>query len=107
MKAIFPGRKQVYRHYDAGGRMHHDMVAGFSEACSGTPLLQPVMKNGTLLPAGAVPLAEARTRTLAELQRLPDSLRALTRTPSPYPVEFSQALQATRAQVRQKLLAPQ
>lgn len=107
MKAIFPGRKQVYRHYDADGRLHHDTVAAFHEDCSGTPLLQPVMRQGQLVPAASVPLAEARRRTCAELRRLPESLRALTPAPSPFPVEFSQSLQTIRIQLRQKLQAAQ
>ena len=96
-KATWPGRKQVYRDYDADGRMAGDTLCLESEGFSGEPLLQLVMKNGKRterLPT----LAESRTLAALELDRLPDSLRRLDTAP-PYPVNVSKGVQALAAAV--------
>ena len=91
-KATWPGRKQVYRHYDDDGRIQRDVLSLESEpADGGQPLLAPVMRDGLRL-GKAVPLAEARQSCAAELARLPDSLKVLHGR-GDYVVEVAPALQ--------------
>ena len=58
-KAIYPGRKQVYRRTE-GGRIARDVIGRHDEAVEGEPLLRPVMRGGVRLAAGRVGLEEAR-----------------------------------------------
>ena len=89
-KATWPGRKQVFRHYDADGTMARDVVALDSETRDGTPLVKPVLKGGQRV--GALPeLAAIRDHAGAELRALPAALRGLEPA-APYPVEISQPL---------------
>jgi nicotinate phosphoribosyltransferase len=91
-KATWPGRKQVYRHYDDNGVMSFDTVTVADAPCSGQPLLQAVMQRGTVttLQPG---LVEIREYTRHQLHRLPLALRKLSDTPD-YPVIISAELQA-------------
>jgi nicotinate phosphoribosyltransferase len=84
-KATWPGRKQVWRHYDANGRMAGDLISldrsappgGSTEAASAAePLIQCMMRDGRRL-APSPSLDEIRLRTKRELERLPDGLRRL------------------------------
>ncbi len=88
-KATWPGRKQVWRRYDAAGRMAGDVISIEGDAQAGEPLLAPVMRDGKRL--AMAPLAEARRRAAAELARLPEPLRRLD-APATYPVEIAPAL---------------
>jgi nicotinate phosphoribosyltransferase len=113
-KATWPGRKQVYRHYDAAGVMAGDVITlldadgdgdgdGDADAPpAGQPLLQPVMRAGRRL-AASPGLTEVRQHARAELARLPPALRGLTPAPTPYPVRVSAALAALRAEVDARL----
>lgn len=91
-KATWPGRKQVYRHYDADGRMAYDVLALEDEAQDGEPLLQPVMQAGRRLKPPS-PLSELRERASAQLARLPEHLRRLDARPS-VPVKIARGLRA-------------
>lgn len=91
-KATWPGRKQVYRHYGADGRIAFDVLTLADDPQTGEPLIQPVMRGGRRL-SSASPLAELRKRAAAELARLPDHLRRLQNRPS-IEVKVSSALQA-------------
>jgi len=96
-KATWPGRKQVYREYDAEGRMAGDTLCLDSEGYSGEPLLELVMKGGRRterLPT----LHDARRLCARELERLPDALRSLDRA-GPYPVTISRGLRELAAAV--------
>ena len=96
-KQTWPGRKQVYRNYDADGRMAWDVVTVEGDAQVGEPLIQPVMRGGQrLMPA--VKLAEIRFHAAASLKRLPDALQQL-REPYEYLVGISGALRALAEQV--------
>src|SRR5712692_3571532 len=44
-KATWPGRKQVYRHYGADGRMAYDVLTLADDPQDGTALIQPVMRE--------------------------------------------------------------
>jgi len=97
-KATWPGRKQVYRHYDAPGRLEHDVVTVESVTQPGEPLLVPVMKNGRRLHA-AETLDLARNRAAAQLASLPERLRSLETCEVPYRVEIAPALRRLAAEV--------
>ncbi|MDH4233962.1 MAG: nicotinate phosphoribosyltransferase [Gallionella sp.] len=96
-KQTWPGRKQVYRSHDAGGRMTADVVTVEGDAQSGEPLLKPVMRAGKRV-SGAESLADIRSRAADNLACLPEALRHL-REPYEYRVEISPALKQLAAQV--------
>lgn len=77
-KATWPGRKQVYRNYDASsGYMAHDFVTLEGEdSRGGEPLIIPVMRSGKRINRG-IGLDEIRKRTLAGYARLPQPLTAI------------------------------
>jgi nicotinate phosphoribosyltransferase len=97
-KATWPGRKQVYRQYDASGRMAGDVLTLESDPRAGEPLLRPVMRGGRRQ-ADVESLEQARSRCRADLLRLPAELAALEPAAAPYPVTVSDALQALAAAV--------
>jgi nicotinate phosphoribosyltransferase len=75
-KATWPGRKQVYRSYDAGGRIVADVVALADERPAGEPLLECVMKHGRRLTAPE-PVAALVARAARSLASLPAASRSL------------------------------
>ncbi len=91
-KATWPGRKQVWRRYDAGGRMAGDLLSldTASPGGGGEPLIRPVMKNGRRVEP-APSLDEIRRHAKRELERLPEALRRLT-PGAAYPVEIADDL---------------
>src|SRR5439155_22524528 len=90
-KATWPGRKQVYRHDGADGRMAYDVLTlDEGTDLKSVPLLQPVMREGRRL-APTPALADVRARVADELARLPEHLRRLLDI-LPYQVRVSQAL---------------
>ena len=91
-KATWPGRKQVYRHYNNNGMMSFDTVTLANAPCSGQPLLQSVMQGGRVT-AQQPRLLEIREYTRDQLHCLPEELTKLTDTPD-YPVVISAELQA-------------
>jgi len=92
-KSTRPGRKQVYRLGDYTG----DVIALDAEPppAGGSPLLGPVIEHGELVSGATPPLAEIVARAHANLDALPERWRALV-SEEPYPVRFSEALQALR-----------
>ena len=105
-KAIYPGRKQVYRGTE-GGRIVRDVIGRHDEALEGEPLLRPVMRDGGRLAAGRVGLEEARAQARCELERLPEALRSLGPAAVPSRVEISPALQDDHDALRRTLEASQ
>ena len=97
-KATWPGRKQVYRHYDRAGRFEHDVITVEDDEREGEPLLVPVMRNGRRLHAPES-LATIRERAAAQLTKLPERLRALESAATPYRVEIAPALRKLASQV--------
>lgn len=101
-KATWPGAKQVYRMFDADGRLARDCITLADEAApqDGTALLQPVMRAGRRL-APAEPLADLRRHAAAELARLPEPLRTLDPLPdaAAYRVDIASGLQALARQL--------
>lgn len=96
-KATWPGRKQVFRHYDAHGRMAGDVLTTIDDVQEGTPLIAPVMHEGKRL-APHSPLADLRTRTLGQLAALPEPLRRCE-TAALYPVVVAEPLIQLAAEV--------
>ncbi|HXD44694.1 MAG TPA: nicotinate phosphoribosyltransferase [Pseudolabrys sp.] len=91
-KATWPGRKQVWRAYDADGRMRGDVLSVEDDRHDGETLIVPVMRGGKRL-APAESLAAIRARAARELARLPEPLAALT-PGHDYPVEVAAVLRA-------------
>jgi nicotinate phosphoribosyltransferase len=99
-KLLYPGRKQVFRQI-ANGRMMSDVIGRFGESLPGERLLKPLIVRGQ--PAAQVQLPESRKHLQLELQLLPDHLRRLESLPPPYPVSFSEQLQADLDMIRRDL----
>jgi nicotinate phosphoribosyltransferase len=98
-KQTWPGRKQVYRNYDADGRMAWDIVTLEEDIQPGEPLLKPVMHGGHRLTAAAT-LEDVRRHAAASLARLPESLHNLQEAHD-YRVDISRALHELAEQVDQ------
>lgn len=102
-KATWPGRKQVWRRYDADGRMAGDVLASEGHEKPGEPQLKLVMKNGKRLHPSPL-LEEIRLRVKHELERLPEPLRRLE-PGTTYPVEVADDLVQLAAEVDRRMLA--
>ncbi|HOY09578.1 MAG TPA: nicotinate phosphoribosyltransferase [Candidatus Omnitrophota bacterium] len=101
-KHTIPGRKQVYRMFDAKQQLKKDMItlAGESAPVHARPLLAPVIRRGR--PLKALPsLADARTRAEDSLRPIPSCFLRLER-PSVYPVEYSPEIMAVSRAVQQR-----
>ena len=72
-KATWPGRKQVWRRYDANGRMAGDLLSLEDHDKAGEPLIHLVMKNGKRV-APAPSLDEIRRHAKRQLEQLPEDL---------------------------------
>ena len=94
-KEVLPGKKQIFR-FDRGGIADHDVLGRRGERPGGRPLLEPVMRSGSRLPAGRVTPDEARAHARRELDHLPPHLRAIDAARPPYRVEISGSLHAIR-----------
>jgi nicotinate phosphoribosyltransferase len=91
-KATWPGRKQIYRRYDADGRLAGDVLTLEDDVQDGTPLIAPVLRDGRRV-AESPDLEAIRAHAAAELDRLPVAWRALA-CDTPFPVEVAPALRA-------------
>ncbi|HEV3002806.1 MAG TPA: nicotinate phosphoribosyltransferase [Pirellulales bacterium] len=89
-KATWPGRRQIFRRYDADGRLLADEVSLESDPRPGEALLVPVMRTGRRL-SPPDRLADLRACTLENLERLPLPLKSLE-SASPYDVFISPSL---------------
>jgi nicotinate phosphoribosyltransferase len=95
-KATWPGRKQVWRAYDADGRMRGDILSLESDTQQGEKLIVQVMRGGKRV--GEAPtLMQIRERANADLARLPKALAQL-KPGAPFPVEVADALKALAKQ---------
>ncbi len=111
-KATWPGRKQVWRRYDAQGRMAGDLismdrpsapsaVSKMNPASAWEPLVHCVMRDGRRL-APSPSLDEIRQRAKHELERLPEPLRRLDEHAS-YSVEVGDDLIKLAAEVDSRI----
>ncbi len=89
-KTTWPGRKQVFRQYDASGRMAGDTLTLLGAEAPGEPLLQQVMAEGRRL-APSPSLAAICAHAHAQLAALPSPYTGLTPT-ARYPVVVAPAL---------------
>lgn len=98
-KATLPGRKQVWRRFDAEGQPAGDLIALTDEPGppGTTPLLVQVMNGGAR--AWSEPLDQIRHRCTERLVSLPEELRHLD-DGAPYHVALSPALAELRARMR-------
>ncbi len=96
-KATWPGRKQVWRRYDATGRMTADTIALETDPCDGDALLRPAMRAGRRV-GESESLDAIRARTARSLAQLPDSLRVLEDA-IPYPVAIAPSLRALASEL--------
>jgi nicotinate phosphoribosyltransferase len=103
-KVLWPGRKQVYRSYDHEGRMRADILSLENDPQEGEPLIQPFMKGGKRITASE-PLSKLRERALAQITRLPRSLRQLEHEPD-YRVAVSDAIRNLAREVDAAQLDP-
>ncbi len=95
-KQTWPGRKQVWRAYDAEGRMSGDILSTEDDKQPGEPLIVPVMRGGKRV--GAAPtLDQIRERSVHDLARMPLPLVQLQPGAS-YTVEVADALRELAAQ---------
>ena len=90
-KATWPGRKQVFRHYDDSGIMEHDVLTIENDMREGKSLIKQYMQKGKRLEQSPS-LSFIRDYVKAELATLPDSLKKLDKQEQ-YPVRISRALQ--------------
>lgn len=97
-KTILPGSKQVFRVED-GDRAVRDVIGRAGEDLPGRALLVEAMADGERTDAGRVDLDEARERAAREIARLPDRVRGIEPADPPYEVEISDALDAHRRAV--------
>ncbi len=99
-KSTWPGRKEIYRH----PQWKEDIIQLAHEPRPDNyhRLLRPVMRNGEMIPGSLPPLSEIRELAQQNLQMLPLQYRQLT-VDQPYPVHFSDGLQALRKQAEQSL----
>ena len=95
-KATWPGRKQVFRRFDAQGRIAGDALTVEGDLQEGVPLIEPVMIAGERLKPSP-PVAALRIRAREQLASLPERLRSIERTESPTPA-VSERLHALAAQ---------
>ncbi len=97
-KSTWPGKKEIYRQpqweEDVIQLAHEPRPDNYQR------LLRPVMRNGEMIPGSLPPLSEIRELAQQNLASLPKQYRELTTT-IPYPVRFSEGLQALRRQAVQ------
>lgn len=97
-KATWPGRKQVWRRYDAQGRFAGDVLGLVDQPEAGEPLIVPTLRAGK--PVGScATLAQSRELARSQLARLPERLRALTPAEEPYPVVVAEGLRKLAAEI--------
>src|SRR6266566_5072753 len=98
VKSTWPGKKEIYRHpqwkEDIIQLEHEPRPDNYQR------LLRPVMRNGKTISGSLPPLTEIRELAQQNLAQLPDQYRALS-VEQPYPVRFSEGLQALRKQAAQ------
>lgn len=98
-KATWPGRKQIYRYFDADGVMSHDVITTLADHRDARELLQPMMRHGKRVHEPES-LTTIRDRLQSELSSMPQALKDLT--PAAYRVDVSDALRQLAQDVDQQ-----
>ena len=101
-KSTLPEPKQAFRLIQDGAATH-DVIALAGANADGTPLLEPVMREGERLPAARRSLDEIRAHADRALAMLPARVRVLDLASPPYAVEISQGLRDAAARTRRWL----
>jgi len=101
-KATWPGRKQVWRSYNADRTIAGDVIALTSETADGEPLLRPIIRNGKRV-TDVPNLEAARRHASLSLAQLPVPLRRLETVW--VPVEISQGVRKLAADMDQAAVA--
>ncbi len=98
-KATLPDVKQVYR-FAADGTPTRDVISLATEEPppGGAALLEPMLVNGRRT-TDPITAEEARSRAIAGAAALPEALRGLGPSTTPFPVEPSAALAALAKQL--------
>jgi nicotinate phosphoribosyltransferase len=96
-KQTWPGRKQLFRQFDAWGKLHEDLLGLQHESHPGQALLQPFMHQGRRI-AAAETLDSIRTRSAGSLRSLPAALQDLA-AEHQFSVRISKRLQELTQQV--------
>jgi len=99
-KVTWPGRKQVWRSYDANGRMRDDILSLENDKQPGEALVVPVMRAGKRI-APAPTLTQMRERAAANLARLAGPLARLE-SGFDYPVQVANALSTLAKEIDAK-----
>jgi nicotinate phosphoribosyltransferase len=94
-KATWPGRKQVWRAYDADRRMRGDILSVEGDTQPGETVITQVMRAGKRV-SPAPTLAQIREHATAQLSKLPTPLKRLEAFD--YPVTISDKLKALAAE---------
>ncbi|MFC4260328.1 nicotinate phosphoribosyltransferase [Marinobacter lacisalsi] len=102
-KRSWPCPKQVFRQFDGSGRMQRDLIAEASEEGEGTPLLQPVMRDGHLVEGAIAPLEDQVDYARDAVAALPDQQKQLAPAAQAYPVNFSKSLEQKQAQTLERI----
>ncbi|MGH2562502.1 MAG: nicotinate phosphoribosyltransferase [Thermomicrobiales bacterium] len=92
-KSTWPGKKQVSRIGDFEGDVIH--LEDEAPLPNARTLLQPILRDGVVLPEALPPLDEIRERALGNLAALPEAIKRIDQ-PDSYAVRFSERLQAMR-----------
>src|SRR5437868_2265762 len=97
-KTTWPGKKEIYRH----PQWEEDIIQLAHEPRpeSYHRLFRPVMRNGEMIPGSLPPLSEIRELAQQNIAMLPAQYRELS-VEQPYPVHFSDCLQALRKHAAQ------
>jgi nicotinate phosphoribosyltransferase len=101
-KATWPGRKQVWRRFDADRRMEGDVLSLEDDQQPGKPLIEAVMRAGRRLHEPES-LNEIRVRAADNIRALPEPLRRLEPDGS-YPVTVDDGLVRLAAEVDKHLI---
>jgi nicotinate phosphoribosyltransferase len=94
-KATWPGRKQVWRAYDADRRMRGDILSVEGDTQPGETVITQVMRAGKRV-SPAPTLAQIREHATAQLSTLPTPLKRMEAFD--YPVTISDKLKALAAE---------
>jgi nicotinate phosphoribosyltransferase len=104
-KQVYPGAKQVWRHYDADGRMSGDELTLREESRDAKPLLVPAVVHGEPVSAALPDTEAAASYARDEIDKLPEALREIGPGEADYPVTVSPAVLALRDEALAELNA--
>jgi nicotinate phosphoribosyltransferase len=100
-KESYPGRKQIFRKYDAGGIMIKDTI-GLENEKLGEPILKQFIKNGErIIPRENI--HQTKERFLKNLEALPSESKQIY-SKQKYPIEISPEIRKIIKELRKKHL---